>query len=566
MVTGNNSCLAVVAGNGLVADAAVSAGADLLLALNAGTYQTAGLGSLASFMPYANANQQTLDLLQQHILPRLGQSPSQLPIIAGVLAHDPLHPLPELLKELKQLGVSGICNWPAVGFIDGAFRSALDSDGQGIHHEVELLEQAQAHGLQRCAFICNEADARILAATKPEIIIANLGLTKSDAAMERRDRVSQAAQQLQDMKQALADCHWQGQLLAFGGPITDANDLRELQQHVSIDGYAGGSIFERLPVSDIIHHTVKRFRSVLHGDPHKNQERGSQLIRGHSRPIQDVQHMIKRVAPFDVHVCIEGESGTGKELIAAAIQEQSARAHQAFVTVNCGAISEHLLESELFGHVAGAFTGAANDRAGKFALAHRGTLFLDEIADLSAHGQVALLRAIQQREITPVGSDQSQTNDVRIICASNQSLEQLVAAGRFRADLYYRLSAFTIQVPALRQRIEDLDDIMHVFLQQLSSEVDREIVGVSETFRKRLRQHSWPGNVRELQHVLRRAAILEDAPLLAGESFNPQAVKADPDLRKQRALAALDKHNGNKLAAAKDLHISRKTLYQWLKL
>lgn len=564
MHTGNR-CLAVVAGNGLVADAALSAGADMLLVLNAGAYQTAGLGSLASFMPYANANQQMLELLQQHILPRRHQQ-TRHSIIAGVLAHDPLHPLPELLMQLKELGVSGICNWPAVGFIDGNFRQALDTEGRGIHDEITLFQTAQEYGLQRCAFVCNTSDARQLAACKPEIIIANLGLTKTNTAMERRDRVSQAAQQLQDIKHALNESQWHGQLLAFGGPIIDAHDLQALQQQVHIDGYAGGSIFERLPVNDIIRHTVKRFRSALNNSNRTETHNSSHLIRGQSRQIQDVHHMIKRVAPFDVHVCIEGESGTGKELIAAAIQNHSTRAHQAFVTVNCGAIAEHLLESELFGHVAGAFTGAASDRAGKFALAHRGTLFLDEIADLSAHGQVALLRAIQQREITPVGSDQSQANDVRIICASNQSLEKLVADGRFRADLYYRLSAFTISVPALRQRIDDLDDIISFFLQQLSTEVDREIVGIHETFRKRLRQHAWPGNVRELQHVLRRAAILEDGPLLAGESFNPQARTSTSDQRKQRALSALDQHNGNKLAAAKDLGISRKTLYQWLKL
>ena len=563
MVTVNSrGTLAVVAGSGLVADAALSAGADLLLVLNAGSYQTAGLGSLASFMPYANANQQMLDLLRQHILPRRPHAP----IIAGVMAHDPEHPLTTLLPQLKELGVHGICNWPALGFIDGQFRQVIDAEGHGIQQEVALLEAAKTHGLTSCAFICNPDDARTLGTTQPDLIIANLGLTKTDTAVERRDRVSQAAQQLHAIKDALNEKQWRGTLLAFGGPITDASDLQELQQHVDIDGYAGGSIFERLPVNDIIRHTVRRFRNALHSDSAKPNERSRQLLRGHSPAMQRVHHMIQRVAGFDVPVCIEGESGTGKELIASAIQQHSTRAHQAFVTVNCGAIPEHLLESELFGHVAGAFTGAAKDRAGKFALAHRGTLFLDEIADLSAHGQVALLRAIQQREITAVGSDQSQANDVRIICASNQSLTDLVASGAFRADLYYRLSAFTIHMDPLRTRLEDLDDIIPFLLHQLSSEVDREIVGIHETFRKRLRQHQWPGNVRELQHVLRRAAILEDGPLLAGESFNPQSNSTSTDDRKQRVLNALDQHDGNKLAAAKELGISRKTLYQWLKL
>jgi two-component system response regulator HydG len=282
--------------------------------------------------------------------------------------------------------------------------------------------------------------------------------------------------------------------------------------------------------------------------------------------------LIRRVAPTDLSVCVEGESGSGKELVAAAIHRLSARAHQPFVTLNCGALPDTLVESELFGHEKGAFTGADRRRLGKFELAHGGTLFLDEIADLSPHGQVALLRALQSREITRLGGDRAIPVDVRVVVASHQVLTDAVAAGRFRADLYYRLNQLTLRVPPLRERLADIPLLVERLLPRLSQQLGREVTGVSPAFLHRLAQHPWPGNVRELHHVVTRTALMEDGAVIQGHVLaleEPRSAphKNRPDTageRRQRARTAIDQARGNKSDAARALGITRKTLYAWL--
>jgi two-component system response regulator HydG len=302
--------------------------------------------------------------------------------------------------------------------------------------------------------------------------------------------------------------------------------------------------------------------------------------------MQRLFQIIRRVAPFDVSVYIEGESGAGKELVAIQLHQHNRRAPHPFVTVNCGAIPDNLLESELFGHEKGSFTGADRKRLGKFELAQHGTLFLDEVADLSPHGQVALLRALQQREIVRVGGERPIPVDVRVIAASNQPLGRLVEQGRFRADLYHRLNNVTVRVPPLRERLEDLPILAEDALARLQALLGRRISGVTPRFLARLRRHAWPGNVRELQHVLTQAALLEDGMLLEGKDFVPQpaglrhmpaasageagpaafasAPAEGPQDRREAARRALAAHGGNKSRAAAALGVTRKTLYAWL--
>jgi two-component system response regulator HydG len=282
--------------------------------------------------------------------------------------------------------------------------------------------------------------------------------------------------------------------------------------------------------------------------------------------------LIRRVAPTSLSVCVEGESGAGKELVAAAIHRLSTRAHQPFVTLNCGALPDTLVESELFGHEKGAFTGADRRRLGKFELAHGGTLFLDEIADLSAHGQVALLRALQSREITRLGGDRAIPVDVRVVVASHQVLADAVAAGRFRADLYYRLNQLTLRVPPLRERTADIPLLVEHLLPRLSAQLDRTVTGASPAFLHRLAQHPWPGNVRELHHVVTRTALMEDGAVIQGHALaleepRSPSVKTRSDStteRRQRARSAIEHASGNKSDAARALGITRKTLYAWL--
>ena len=234
---------------------------------------------------------------------------------------------------------------------------------------------------------------------------------------------------------------------------------------------------------------------------------GGELI-GQSHPMLALQDMLKLVAPSDFGVLIEGETGVGKELVARTLHRLSQRSQSPMVYVNCAAIPESLIESELFGHVKGAFTGADRDRVGKFSLANGGTLFLDEIGELPLESQGSLLRAIQNQEIQAVGRDQVEKVDVRIIAATNRDLKEEVAHKRFRADLYHRLSVFPIVVPPLRQRGEDVLLLAGYFVEQFRRKLGLQQLVLSSEARQALLTYGWPGNVRELEHVISRAALL----------------------------------------------------------
>ncbi len=264
----------------------------------------------------------------------------------------------------------------------------------------------------------------------------------------------------------------------------------------------------------------------LHGANRQLQKQlesryGFENIVGESEPLRETLEIVRRVADSEATVLVLGESGVGKELIARALHYNSPRAQRPFVAVNCGAIPEELLESELFGHVRGAFTGALRDRIGRFAAANGGTLFLDEIGDMSPQLQTKLLRALQEREFEPVGSSRTERVDVRIVAATNQNLPQLMRERKFREDLYFRLAVVPIEVPALRHRREDIPLLVRHYL-EIQRRSYPELQGVTEGALKRMVEYDWPGNVRELQGLIERLAILrrsgwiDEAELPAG--------------------------------------------------
>ncbi len=233
---------------------------------------------------------------------------------------------------------------------------------------------------------------------------------------------------------------------------------------------------------------------------------------------------LRRVAPTDATVLITGESGTGKELVARAVHSRSLRSKKPLVKVNCAAISAGLVESELFGHVKGAFTGALDRRVGRFEFAQGGTLFLDEVGELPLETQAKLLRVLQEREFEPVGSNRSVQVDVRIIAATNRQLDQAVRDGRFRADLYFRINVVPVELPPLRERTSDLPDLVSSILAQHNRQFGRTIESVADETMQRLMNYYWPGNIRELQNLLARAVVLSSGPILRlGDDFLPSA-------------------------------------------
>ncbi len=266
-------------------------------------------------------------------------------------------------------------------------------------------------------------------------------------------------------------------------------------------------------------------RRMIHGGdgrlPQNTANLNSDAIVGRSPAMQTVYKAIGRAAPQNVNVLVLGESGTGKELVARSIHQHSRRAQRTFMPVNCAAIPETLLESELFGHERGAFTSADRRRVGKFEQCHGGTLFLDEIGELTQATQAKLLRVLQDRTFQPLGSSETLQSDVRIIAATNRHLDAMVREGRFRADLFFRLADFTISLPSLRERLEDLPDLLTFILKRLNAELGTEITRVHEDTLRLLRQHSWPGNIRELQNLLRTSLLNATGPILLPQFLPP---------------------------------------------
>jgi transcriptional regulator with PAS, ATPase and Fis domain len=286
--------------------------------------------------------------------------------------------------------------------------------------------------------------------------------------------------------------------------------------------------------------------------------------------------MAGRVAPLDTTVLVYGESGTGKEFIVRLIHEHSERAAGPFVAVNCAALPENLLESELFGHVRGAFTGAVRDKTGLFELANTGTLFLDEIGEMAPTIQAKLLRALQEGEIRKVGAEGSRRANPRVVAATNRDLRSAVEAGTFREDLYYRIGAFVITVPPLRDRREAIPTLVHQFLKAASKKLKKDVRGVSPEAMTLLMRYRWPGNVRELEHAIQRAVILAQGPAITVRELPPEirSRASDPsteetldlDQHERNVISrALERFGGNRKRAAKALNISTVTLWRRMK-
>ena len=295
-----------------------------------------------------------------------------------------------------------------------------------------------------------------------------------------------------------------------------------------------------------------------------------------STAMQDVLELAARVAPLDTTVLVYGESGTGKEFIVRMIHDQSMRASGPFVSINCAALTETLLESELFGHVRGAFTGAVRDKAGLFEVAGNGTLFLDEIGEVAPTVQAKLLRALQEREIRRVGAERTIKINARVVAATNRDLREAVAAGTFRQDLYFRLGAFVIEVPPLRERREDIPPLVHDFVRRAATRVKKDVQTVSAEAMTALMNYRWPGNVRELEHAIERAVIVARGMSIRLRELPPEIVQKphasqtddslDLDAQERTMIErALERFHGNRKEAADALKISTVTLWRKMK-
>ncbi len=500
-------------GSGMAARHLLAGGADFVLIATGGRFRIAGIPSCGAYTPMANANRLILDTALREVLPRAGGKP----VIVGLCPTDPASDLDDLLARIKAAGAHGVNNFPSMGFYDGALRRLFERSGYGYGREAAFTAKAAAAGLFTLPFVYGEDDARRMAEAGADAICANLNLPVG-ASSPGFAPVSIADASFACEKMFAAAMKVNPDIIRLfycAGPISTPEDIDAVLQNTGADGYMGGSVMERIPTAAAMEEISSQYKKIIHLS-HENKTLRRELIRkkgfdeivGQSTIMQDMYDVVNKVADKDIGILITGESGTGKELVVKAIHYNSRRADRPFIKVNCAAIPEALLESELFGHAKGAFTGAMEDRMGLFQLADKGTLFLDEIGEMSLGTQAKLLRVIQQRELRRIGSDRVIKLDFRLIAATNVNLRERVAQGRFREDLYYRLNVVSIHTPALRTHKEDIPVLVSHFLRRIADKLEQPRCRLDQEAFDALQNHDWPGNVRELEHALESASVL----------------------------------------------------------
>lgn len=584
-IDNNKPVIGVAVGSGFSAKQAVEGGADFILVLNAGRFRNHGVPSTCCMMPFANSNELVMHFGSEEIIPRIRNKP----IIFGACATDPTVDHGMLLDKIKKKGFHGVNNFPTVGLIDGKFREALEENGLGFEREVEFMKKAREKGLFTIAFVFNEFQAREMAEADVDIICAHLSWTVGgENSVKQRTSLEEGlkiANRIFDSAKSIAPDSIN---MVYGGPIKDPQQAAYFYKNSSAVGYIGGSSFERIPTEIIIRETTDSFKNyerlVKENDMLKKElikKKGFDEIVGQSRAMQEIYDIINKVANKNVNVLVKGESGTGKELVVRAIHYNSSRCNGPFIKVNCAALPESMLESELFGHEKGAFTGAVQRRLGRFELANHGTLFLDEIGEMSLKTQAKLLRVIQEQEFQRVGGTETIKIDTRLICATNVDIEKCISQGTFREDLYYRINVVSIETPPLRNQKEDIPLLVNHFLQKIHKELSKKINRITPDAFDALMEYDWPGNVRELKHVLERAAILADGDVIKigdlptyiqnqrginDRSLNKSHLinwtgKRRHLFEKELILEGLEKFNWNRTKTAEYLGITRRTLY-----
>jgi DNA-binding NtrC family response regulator len=326
-------------------------------------------------------------------------------------------------------------------------------------------------------------------------------------------------------------------------------------------------------IEKIIQHQAQARENLFLREQYKDRTRFESMI-GQSRPMQEVFNLIQDVAPMNSTVLITGETGTGKGLAAKAIHSNSPRSQGPFVVVSCGAIPDHLMESELFGHQKGAFTDAKETKKGRLELAHGGTLFLDEIGEIGIRMQIDLLRVLEDRIFYRVGGTQPIEADFRVIAATNRNLDEAIDEGTFRKDFYYRLNVISFQMPSLRERREDIPLLTEHFLHRFSQETNKPVDQISREAIDEMMLYEWPGNVRELENAIERAVVVgksrkilvEDLPILLPEYSSPPLEKSIKEVEKSHIIQMLGENHWNIAKTAKILGIDRSTLYAKIKL
>ena len=481
--------------------------------------------------------------------------------VADVDAYTKLYEFSERLIHQRDLGELLDALMDAVIEITNADKGFL------ILLEGETLDVKVARNLNRehIADAVTQLSDSIIA----KVVRSRKAVIVSDALRDDEFASSKSVMQLKVNSVICVPLLDRGRLL---GLIYVGNDsIRDLFQQdtmrvLTVFASQASLIVANALLMNELRHDNKRLNDRL------EQYRFGEIV-GTSPPMQQVFRKVEKIAATDISVMITGETGTGKELIAREIHNRSPRVGKPFITINCGAIPENLLESELFGHVKGAFTGAVANKLGKFQAADGGTLFLDEIGEMPIELQVKLLRAIQERVVFRVGDTRAETVDIRILAATNRELEKEIAAGRFREDLYYRLNVVNVELPPLRVRGEDVLVIARYLLSRYAREYDSKVKGLSPNAAVAIRKHNWPGNIRELENRIKKAIVLCESTVIGPDDLGltpdvlPQILtlsEAKDKFQRDYINEVLALNNGNRTKTARDLGVDPRTVFRHL--
>ncbi|MDR3375052.1 MAG: phosphoenolpyruvate hydrolase family protein [Ancalomicrobiaceae bacterium] len=578
-------------GAGLVARSAVRGGADFILALNAGRVRVMGAPSAVCMLPIHESNAFVAEFARREILGRVN-----VPVLFGASTFNPRTDVRALVKQIAAWGFDGIINFPSVILLDAEARAGMARYGLGWRREVELIAAAHEAGLLAAAYVRTGDQAIDMAEAGSDLVCVNFGWTAGGVAGEpaTQDTAGAAVEAKAVFRQVR---RLRPKVLCFveGGPIATPQGAAEVCQASNADGYIASSTVDRIPLETAVFDAAAAFKAVT-GLTRKVEALKNEMLGdgrrfgliGRSAAMAALVRMIERLADSDLTVLIHGPSGTGKELVAQALHRGSHRRDRPLIAVNCAAIPRDLLESELFGFERGAFTGANRARLGRFEEANGGTLFLDEIGDLDLGLQSKLLRVLESGVVERLGSSQPHSLNVRVLCATHRDLRALSGDGRFREDLFFRLSQLEIRVPSLAERIEDIPLLAHSFLSTFATRHGGSAKVIDNAAYQLLMAHLWPGNVRELRNVVQQAAILTDGEVIGAADLTalldtqgqggPAAkrhatglplAKAAPaapapssaESERDWIIEALRRNRFRRAATASELGLSRKTLY-----
>ncbi|MBK8999877.1 MAG: sigma 54-interacting transcriptional regulator [Myxococcales bacterium] len=435
-------------------------------------------------------------------------------------------------------------------------------EGDDRHPSVRASRNVQREAIQDPSGAISDSIVRQVIESKRPVIVSD---ALTDTTFSKSESVIALRLSSVMCVPLLAQGEVIGALYVGNDEIKHLFDRRELDL-LNVFGAQASLILQNAMLVSALRADKEKLKTELH------DKRFGEII-GSCASMLEVFRKLQKVAATDISVMITGETGTGKELIARELHRRSNREKGPFVTVNCGAIPENLMESEMFGHVKGAFTGAIASRPGKFQQADGGTLFLDEVGELTPQLQVKLLRAIQERVVYRVGDSRPEKCDIRIIAATNRNLEEMIKTGEFREDLYYRLNVVNIWLPPLRERADDIFIIAKALLSKYADELGSQVRGYSPQALAAIKRYTWPGNIRQLENRIKKALVLCDKSLLGPEDMDlgPEAMepivpleKAKEDFQRRYVLEVLERNNGNRTQTARDLGVDPRTIFRYL--